>query len=162
MRKSLLALAVLALSAPAIANDSSATYNEAVVSSYGVLATGPGDLARAQREMAAGNYGTAARQLEYLADGARNPALSLLAGYANLGAGKVGRAELYFGRTLMLDARSPEARQGLGLAALVRGDRAEAQAQLARLEEAQRLCAGKCSRAEPLGRAVASLRKVLH
>jgi hypothetical protein len=145
MRKSCLALAVLAFSVPAFASESSATDNEAVNSSYGMLAAAPADFVQAKRELAAGNYGTAARLLEYLADGSLDPAMPLLAGYANLGAGRVGRAELYFGRTLGLDSRS-----------------AEAQVQLATLEEAQRRCANTCSRAEALGRAVTSLRRVLH
>lgn len=161
MRTTCLAIATLAISAPAFADDSSGTYNTAVSSSYGIAAVAPADLVRAKRELAAGNYGNAARLLEYLADGSRDPAVPLLAGFANLGAGKVDRAELYFGRTLALDMHSAAARQGLGLAALARGDRSGAEAQLAQLEEAQRLCAGKCSRAEALGHAVTSLRSAL-
>jgi tetratricopeptide (TPR) repeat protein len=162
MHKTILAFTVLAVSVPVSANDTSATYNEAVTSSYAIMAAAPADFVRAKRELAAGNYGEAARLLEYLADGSRNPAVPLLAGFANLGAGNLGRAELYFGRTLTLDMHSAEARQGLGLAALARGDRAEAQAQLAQLEDAQRRCTSTCSRAEALGRAVTSLRRVLH
>jgi Flp pilus assembly protein TadD len=125
------------------------------------MAAAPADFAQAKRELAAGRYGSAALMLERLADGSRDPAVQVLTGFANLGAGKLARAELYFGRTLALDTHSAEARQGLGLAALARGDRAGAVAQLAQLEEAQRLCAGKCSRAEALGRAVASLKSAL-
>lgn len=158
MHKTVLAFTVLAVSAPAFASETSAANTDAVISSYSIKAAVPTDFIRAKRELAAGNYGNAARLLEYLADGSRNPEVPLLAGYANLGAGKVGRAELYFGRTLALDYANPQALQELGLAALARGDRGAATAQLGKLELARRDCARLCSRGAELDRAIASLR----
>lgn len=157
MRFIVVAAAALAMSTPVLA-DSALYHSDAVVATYSIVAPSSADFRRAQAELAAGRYADAARLLEPLADGSRTPATVLLTGYAHLGAGNFARAELYFERTLALDFGNPRARQGLGLAALARGDRGAAAEQLGKLEQARRACQRLCSHGSELDSAIASLR----
>lgn len=126
-----------------------------------IYAPAGSDLALGQAALAAGDYPRAVRLLEPLADGSRNSQIKLLAGYANLGAGRIGKAERHFGAALKLSYDAPFAHLGLGLAAVARGDRAEAAVRLERIEQARERCAQTCSRAAQLDQAAGSLRRAL-
>jgi Flp pilus assembly protein TadD len=149
--------------APAAADEAGGgilSISETVASSFAIYNPSQGDYTRGRAALTAGHYADAAVLLEPLAAAGYDPDLQLLAGYANLGGGRFGRAEDYFGAALALDPRSPFARHGLGLTALARADRAEAQAQLDQLEGEAARC-GSCDRADDIAKAAASLRRAL-
>lgn len=157
----LVALAAAVGWAGAAGADSPLDFAPQAASAYSVINPATSDYGRAVAAFTERRYSTAVTRLEPLADGSDNPAVVLLTGFANLGAGSLGRAELYFNRGLVLDRSSPTALQGLGLTALARGDRAAAEARLAALEAAGQACAGQCTRADEIARASASLRRAI-
>ncbi|MFM5930877.1 MAG: tetratricopeptide repeat protein [Novosphingobium sp.] len=119
------------------------------------------DLARARMALQNGDYSRAASLFAPLADGSLDPGIQLMAGFANLGAGDLARANIYFHRSMRRNASNPAALQGLGLVALARGDRDGAKAELAKLEQAAARCTGTCTRAAQIESAAASLRRAI-
>jgi tetratricopeptide (TPR) repeat protein len=158
------ALTFVSLAAtPAVADEAGGgvlSITETVAASYAIYNPSLGDYARGRTALAEGRYADAALLLEPLAAMGLDPELKLLAGYANLGSGRIGKAEDYFGAALGLDSRSPFARHGLGLTSLARGDRTGAQAQIVLLEGAAARC-GSCDRSSDIAKATASLRRAL-
>lgn len=157
MRLFLIAIAALGFAAPAIAQSGESDFP----GTFAAQAPSPSDLGRAQEALQQGQFRRAAWLLAPLADGGFNPQVHLLAGFANLGAGDTAKAERYFQRSLRFDSRSVMARQGLGLVALARGNRAAAQAELGWIERAGASCAGKCDQARQIDSAAASLRRAI-
>jgi tetratricopeptide (TPR) repeat protein len=134
---------------------------ELTVPSYAIIGPARSDFAQGRDALAAGDYDRAVRLLEPLADGSMNPADKLLAGYANLGAGRARKAERHFAAALALDHGNPLARHGLGLAALSQGQRDAALDQLESLERAKVRCGGTCERAVQIDIAAQSLRRAI-
>lgn len=161
MRRLICWSALLAFSAPAMAQDYSPNPYIAGLDTYASQYPATADFVQARAALDAGNFESAARMYTRLADGTANPSVSLLAGYANLGAGRIGQAEAQFERSLWLDNRSAFARHGLGMVALLKGDRPAAAAQLSMLEGASARCRDDCPRADEIERALASLRRAI-
>ena len=128
--------------------------------SYAASVPAASDYARARTALLAGDYDRAVFLLEPLADGAGVPA-QLLAGYANLGAGRIDRAEFYFNRAVGRDRSNAFGLHGLGLVALAKGDRVGATTQLELLQSAERRCKRTCSQSAEIGRALASLTRAI-
>lgn len=164
MRRTLPLFALIALASAAEADVPMAFPADAAqtaAASYAIYNPGGSDFAKGRAALLAGDYARAVRLLEPLADGDFNPATKLLAGYANLGAGRIERAELYFARTLASDSRNPFGRHGLGLVALTKGDRPAAVAQLELLQRANRRCDSTCARAGEIASALSSLQRAI-
>lgn len=155
---SLSAVAAPALSQPALPGSDAIT-QQVVSTSYALSAPAGSDLARGHAALLEGRYETARLLLDPLADGAMSPTVQLLAGYANLGTGRSGKAARLFERSLAADRTNPFALHGLGLAKIAAGR--DAGAELAALEAARDACKSGCRTAQDLDQAIASLRRAI-
>lgn len=153
--------ALIAVAAPTAASAQDFAPSDAVAESYRLSNPSRADFVSARTELEAGRYETAAHLYDRLADGTGNQNVRLLAGFANLGAGRIERAEVHFERSLELDHRSAFARLGLGMVAISRGDRSVASEQLESLNQARARCDGTCRQADEIEQAAASLRRAI-
>lgn len=146
---------------PALAEANTVDSVLAVAASYSITAPAKSDLGRAVARLRTGQYRSASILFKSLADGSMNLGVVLMSGFAHLGAGEIGRARIYFARSLGLDCGNALSMHGLGLVALAQGDRIAAVGQLAGLDRLRRQCQSQCRNSHEIALAGNSLRRAI-
>ncbi|MFC3442608.1 tol-pal system YbgF family protein [Sphingobium rhizovicinum] len=121
-----------------------------------------GDMVRAQRLIAAGDYAQADDLLSVLVGRSSSRQVRFLKGVARLGMGDAAAARRYFEQSLYRGRNGyPGAMSGLALAEIRLGNRDAAENILTKLRYQQERCGQSCDRAKPLDAAVSVVEKAL-